>query len=331
MTHTLRKIGVESDYMVIDDLNGSWLMPGEPDYNLRIYHRQAKDVKKIKRDIRKFFISALLKYDVFHYHSNIPLFEDFSDLKILRLFQKKMVVSYWGCDVRQKSINIKYPYNTCQVCKIPCDESQRLTAKNIFAQYADATIAHIWELFEYSPKGTKVIPALIDTNIWKPDQIIRRKNKNFQILQAFGNSLTRGDVRGSQFLKQAVARLQKKGYKIQFSFFDSVPNHELKKYYLESDLVVEQLRYGTYGLTALEAMALGKPVVSFIRKDLIKYYPNLPLIIADPSDIEAKIEWAINNPSKLKAIGEKSRKYVVQNHDSLKVIGKILSLYKSLY
>ena len=48
------------------------------------------------------------------------------------------------------------------------------------------------------------------------------------------------------------------------------------------DLVVDQLHMGWYGLLAIETMAEGKPVVSYVRDDFHGHAPGLPVVNATP-------------------------------------------------
>lgn len=334
MSRALRKIGIESDYMVLDDNDSAWLMPGPPDYNLNIYHRfKEKDAKRINNDIRRFFFMALFKYDVFHYHSNIPLFDDFWDLRILKSFKKKIVVSYWGCDIRLKKINSRYKFNTCEVCRVNCQEKEKLRRKQIFDQYADLKIAHSFELKEYADLNTIVLPVLINTDFWKPSQVALsdKKSNIFQVMNAFGNKEDRGDVRGSIYIRKAVDKLKKEGHKIDFLLHDKLSPGQLKMRYQQADIIVEQLRYGTFGLTALEAMAMEKPVIGYIRQDLLKYYPGLPIINASPETIYQTLKLAINRRIDLKTIGEVGRKYVIDRHNLILGAHNLYQIYKSLF
>lgn len=330
MSRALRKIGVESDYMILDDNDAIWRLPALPDYNLNIYHRQTPaEIKRIKKDLHLFFIKALLKYDIFHYHSNVPLFENYADLKILKFFGKKIVVSYWGCDVRDPQKCRKYPHNTCSICELKCLAAQSKERLTIFQKYVNAQLASMPELLEYVP-GSTYFPAVVDTQFWQPSSG-SNSNHTFKILHNVGNKGERGDAKGTKEIVQASERLKKEGYKIKLLSHDKVPNRDLKPYYQESDLVVEQLRCGWHGVTALEAMSMQKPVISYIRDDLKKYDPELPIINADPDTIYRVLKWAIHHPAKLKEIGKKSRAYVVKTRDLRKVGKDLLNLYQSLY
>jgi glycosyltransferase involved in cell wall biosynthesis len=327
MSHGLRKIGVTSDYMIWDDNDSGWLLPGPPEYNLNIYHRKNTSTRRIRWEVKLFLLKSLFRYDIFHYHSNYSLF-DYWDLKILKFFGKKIVVSYWGCDVRLKEQNLKYKYNACKDCTISCDSKIKENKMLNFRKYADLLLAHNPELIQYVP-GCKYIPQSLDTDYWKPSKP-KNKTNIFKIFHPFGNSKIRGNARGTNEIFKAVERLKSEGYKIKFIYKDGLKNRELKPYYEKADVAISQLRDGDYGVTAIEAMSSGTPVICYINPKNLKYFKKLPIISANPNNIYFKLKWAIENPDMLIKIGEDSRAYAVANHDSAKIAKKIYKLYKKL-
>ena len=42
----------------------------------------------------------------------------------------------------------------------------------------------------------------------------------------------------------------------------------------ESDVVIDQILMGTYARLAIESMALGKPVICYLREDLFEFNPT---------------------------------------------------------
>ena len=66
------------------------------------------------------------------------------------------------------------------------------------------------------------------------------------------------------------------------------PHAEAMKLYAQADLVIDQLLAGWYGGFAVETMAMGKPVVCYIRAEDLQFVPpamvaELPLIPARPT------------------------------------------------
>ena len=96
------------------------------------------------------------------------------------------------------------------------------------------------------------------------------------------------------------------------------------------DVVVDQLVVGWYGMFAVEAMALGKPVLCNIDKNLENLFifegiikkNNLPVIKCNYDNIKETLKQLIGKKQRLNDIGEKSRSFVMKYH-SLNKMGEV--------
>lgn len=86
-------------------------------------------------------------------------------------------------------------------------------------------------------------------------------------------------------------------------------------------------KYGHFGVTAIEAAAMCKVVVTQnLSKEVYeKYYGDSPLILAeDENDFKDKIKWLMNlDPKELRELQHAHRKWAVEKH-SFKAMGKKL-------
>lgn len=324
--------GVESHYMIFGDAQEKRVVSSGIDFDLTIKKQNYFNylVRALKQ--LKFFIKAAKYYDVFHFHSNRSiLYPTTLDIAILRKMGKKIVMSYWGCDSRRRSIGLKFAHNICKVCpKTDCHEAFKERKIAYFAKMADLQIIHAPESFDYVP-GATLVPILIDTNKWRP--LKSKKNSNsdiIKIMHSVWNLSVRGDTKGTVEVKKAVETLQKEGYKVDFLFFDQKSNKEMPKLYAQADIVVEQLRIGWHGATALEAMACGKPVITYLRPDLIKYMPDIPIVSANPRTITDVLRKLVKDKKLREELGKKGRVYAVKHHDSQKIAQQMLEIYKNL-
>jgi glycosyltransferase involved in cell wall biosynthesis len=137
-------------------------------------------------------------------------------------------------------------------------------------------------------------------------------------------------IKGTNHLKKAIKSLQKDGYNIELVMLRGVSNDKIIKTIQEVDLVADQFVVGWYAMFALEAMSLGKPVLCYLRDDLIDLYikaeliekDEIPIINTSVLNIKEQLIWCYENRGKLNNIGKNSRQYV-QNHHSIEYIGKI--------
>src|SRR5262249_4337442 len=90
--------------------------------------------------------------------------------------------------------------------------------------------------------------------------------------------------------------------------------------YREADIVVDQLNAGWYGLFAIECMALGKPVVSFLHDEAVarterELGERVPIVSATKDDLRERLEPLVASAAERRRIGAASRAYVEQVHD----------------
>ncbi|WP_269851924.1 glycosyltransferase family protein [Methanosarcina horonobensis] len=125
---------------------------------------------------------------------------------------------------------------------------------------------------------------------------------------------------------QAIDKLKKDGYDVEFILLENVPHDEVIRQLRIADIVVDWINpsFGIYGVFSIEAMCMGKPVLCFIKKDLVdKYYTNLPILNTYPEFMYENLTKLIENPEERAKFGVKSRKYVEEVHDSRVVIKKV--------
>jgi glycosyltransferase involved in cell wall biosynthesis len=131
----------------------------------------------------------------------------------------------------------------------------------------------------------------------------------------------------------ATDRLRREGIKIELALVENMQREQARAVYESADLVVDQLLAGWYGGLAVEAMALGKPVVSYIRDADLAFIPEamraqLPLINADPRTIyDVLRRLATSERATLPEHGRRGRAYVERWHDPYKIAAQTIEDY----
>jgi glycosyltransferase involved in cell wall biosynthesis len=105
--------------------------------------------------------------------------------------------------------------------------------------------------------------------------------------------------------------------------------------YREADIVVDQLNSGWYGLLAIECMALGKPVVTFLHDEAVRRTEEalgvtVPLVRTTKNDLRASLEPLVASADERRRIGLASRAYAERIHDLDRVADRLLALYSRL-
>jgi glycosyltransferase involved in cell wall biosynthesis len=105
--------------------------------------------------------------------------------------------------------------------------------------------------------------------------------------------------------------------------------------YRAADIVVDQLNAGWYGLFAIEAMALGKPVVTFLHDEALRRTEGalgtrVPIVNATAETLREALRPLVTDAARRREIGVESRSYVEQVHDVERVADRLLDLYARL-
>ena len=358
----LRRLGIAADSMIFDKGEDGWLSFQE-DINLGL--DECGSWQKLGR-LASFFIKAAKYYDIFHFHSGRslqPLWVDsrwspipkrlrprlsrlrhwdFVDLPLLKKMGKKLIFSFWGCDIRKPTHLRRYPDYICNDhCR--CFERQCATPfrKNLVQavkKYSDSVLLS-GDLIQSWPTALW-LPNAIDLNEFNPQQINAAipakyrvdKNGRVLVLHAFANSGSRGDHKGSPFIKKSIQNLIRKGLKIKFINLDGVPIQDVKYYQIQADIVVDQFRLGCYGSFAMESMALGRPVVGWVAPEIYQSHGPLPPIVnTDLNGLTHTLSTLVKDRPRREAIGKLSRGYVKRVHDHHLVVNRLKQIYEDLY
>ena len=96
----------------------------------------------------------------------------------------------------------------------------------------------------------------------------------------------------------------------------------MRFYQAQADIVVEQLIYGSWGSTGVETMALGKPVVCYLRPSWkamflssFPEYDDLPIIEADTNTIYDELKKLVVDKDLRQQKGEASRRFAEAHFD----------------
>ena len=214
------------------------------------------------------FYRALNDYDVFHFFFNggilrktpLALMEPW----LLRLAGKKVIIFPYGSDAFAPSRITYLSWRGALLLDYPgLGAKNDETIKRIDRYCRDADLivgclVHLITLPKWDALMLTCFP--VETDQLEPVYPKEDTQSGTGILRIFHAPNHRG-VKGTQYLIDAVDRLQSEGLAIELDMVEGRPRSEVLSRMKRADLIVDQLHFG-YGLTALEAMALGKMVIS---------------------------------------------------------------------
>lgn len=262
--------------------------------------------------IAKVELKILCFFDVVHFHFGRSLLLN-SDLWILKRAGKKVFFEFHGSDLRDyKSAQKINPY--LQYDPSISNKNYRKRTSRI-AQYATGIILHDDELISYLPQNYNqlfVVPLRVDIDRCQPQfNIVTNMRDSIKIVHAPTNRM----VKGSMDIISVVDQL-KKEYLIDFILVENKTQEEAQEIYKSADIIIDQICIGTYGVFAIEGMALGKPVLTYITDYMIGCLPlELPIVNVNKNTLKEKLIPLIESANLRYEIGKKGRKYVETYHD----------------
>lgn len=281
------------------------------------------DVNQIINTTKKIAVELIPKNDIFHFHFGSSLCYDYSDLPLYKELDKKVIMQYWGSDVRMLSKAIKL--NPFAVVK---EKNEDLIKRRLelISKYVPNCLVD-YELAEYvKDYHERVHYTKFAIDLGKYKYIKETNNKKVLIVHA----PTSPEIKGTKYILKAIEELKEK-YDFDFKLVHGMSHEEAKKVYIQADIILDQVLCGSYGVLSVESMAMGKPVICWISDFMKEKYPkDLPIISANPDNIKEKIENLLNNIDSLKDIGLKGRKYAEKYHDKNLVVDNLLKIYEKI-
>lgn len=323
----LRAIGQPSINVIPEDSDFSDLKRKLP-FHEAISRPSSPRLLKAAQRLR-FLLSAPKNFSLVHYHASHllrgrahHLFEG----PYLHHHGIPMIVSFAGSDARiLAKANARNPYFFREPNpKHDAAIDQYLTSISRYVRFA----ATDCEMAEYiAPYFERVftfrqLVSLNEINCSEP-----RNDRPPVLLHV----PTDTEVKGTSYVLAAVARLHAEGHAFEFRTTRQLTQMELYRAIEDCDVYVDELRCGSHGVTAVEAMAAGKATVTFIRPDLIgQYPPELPIVNANPDTIYDALKKLITEPDFRLERSLAGRSYVEKYHDSLVVAHEMLEIYKQI-
>ena len=246
------------------------------------------------------FLRLLPRTDVFHFYFGWTLVPRKATWPILKASRRKSVLHFLGSDIRGKAP----------------DELR-------YARGADARIVGSYDALRWMP-GAEVIPPGLDLRQYEAKKPKERARPI--VLHAPSSRRRKGT-------EHVVAACE--GLDVDLDIVEGLRHDEARRHYERADIVVDQLNAGWYGIFALEAMALGKPVLSYLRPEAVQETESalgadVPIVPVTKETLRDRIAELAATPEERRRIGAASRSYVERVHDADKGADRLVEIYASL-
>jgi hypothetical protein len=278
-----------------------------------------------------YLVPQLLRCDVLHLYSGQSMFLGRmakADARFLRWRGRRVVMEFSGTDARLPSVA-----SAASPFYVPPDTYDEDRTNRALADWAEISSGHVVvadhnldvELQRHF--GTvHVIGLRVDTRSFIPVPPSAEASRPVLV-----HAPSNPRIKGTVYVREAVERLRTAGLDLEYVEVTGMSHAEAKAQYRRADLVVDQLCIGAHGVLTLEAMSLAKPVVCYVRPNLVEKYPqDLPVINASPETLLSVLGDWLQRPADRRERGIASRLYAEREHDVSVVAGRLLDVYDQL-
>ncbi|HEX9351494.1 MAG TPA: glycosyltransferase family 4 protein [Gaiellaceae bacterium] len=293
--HALRRRGVDARLVVF---NTQPFRPTQADWDLK---RPRSGFLRQQAVQWRALARLLPQTDIFHFYFGLTLVPKKLQFPILRATKRKSLFHFLGADIRD------HP-------------KERLT----YGLKADARVVGSYAALRFIPFDAEVLPPGIDLSRYDPVPPVERER--VRIVHAPSHL----EKKGTEWVIEACKQLP-----VDLDVVHGVLNEQALERYKQADIVVDQLLRDWHGVFSIEAMALGKPVVTSLDEDAVRqteeaYGVQVPIVRATKDDLVEKLRALVESFEERKRLGEAGRAYVERVHDVERMTDHLLDIYARL-
>jgi Glycosyl transferases group 1 len=246
------------------------------------------------------FARLLPRTDVFHFYFGLTLVPKSLQFPLLRLAGRRSVFHFLGSDIRGKSPD-----------------------ELAYGRRAGAQIVGSYDAIRWVPEA-EVVPPGLDLAAYRPAP--PSDTARPLVLHAPSSRARKGT-------EHVVAACHAVG--LDLDVVEGMPHDEARRRYERADIVVDQLNAGWYGLFAIEAMALGKPVVTFLHDEAVRrteeaFGIRVPIVSATKETLADRLRELAAAPDERRRLGADGRAYVERVHDVDRNADRLIDIYSRL-
>ena len=332
-----RKLGIDSDLVV------HWVPPSLQYRADRILGTLGGQSPEELRARMTAGLEAPLNYEVLHYYFGRTLFswDDYPagspfrylDLKLAKTLGRRVIFTLQGCDVRLAGASSeRNRFTPCRdgactsfpscVSRIDAMRQEFIAtvlplADKVF--YLNPELGHYVPGAEFLPYSSVEISAI--------EFVPPAATTSVKILHAPSDA----SIKGTPAILEALDALKGR-YEIELLLVQNMPHEEAMQLYRRADVVIDQILAGWYGGFAVEAMAMGKPVLCYLREE---DFPNVPAqMIADlpirnirPDHLAEDIAAVLDRRAEWRNWSTRSRGYVEKWHNPATIAAAMIEIY----
>lgn len=292
------------------------------------------DPRWLPSHVRRYWtlLSAIRWADLLHWYFGVPMLPHDRALRWARFLGKPGIVEFCGSDIRIAEVEDRddpyfAKYWPEKYRRIETYEHSREMQER-FSRAGFACLTH-----------RSLLPS-VQPDLFPNPHLKRHRVPVKRLVPAYPEPVksrplvvhcpSDGVVKGTSFITAAVDRLKAR-IDFDFRLVQGVPHAEVLAHMRECDVFIDQLLAGDHGTAAVEAMALGKPVVCYIRPSVAaRLPPELPIVNANVDSFEQVLETLLHGGERRQELGRLGRTYVERYHDADLLARELEHLYRTV-
>lgn len=258
---------------------------------------------------------------------------DRRDLPLWKALGKTIFVTFQGCEIRLRTSSAARPFSPCRpgVCDVAaCDAA----LERKFRAWADELMRRADKAFCLNPDLIAFVPrAEFLPYVPLPAEPLPAAPRPRRKVPLIVHAPTNRSIKGTEHLLAASQQLQPT-HPHELRLVEGLPRDEALRIYAQADVLVDQLRLGWYGALAVEGMAQGVPVVSYLHHDDLARIPaqmrdELPIVNASPDTLPNALGRLLEDGRLREELGRRGQRFVRRWHHPQKIARRMLELYAS--
>jgi glycosyltransferase involved in cell wall biosynthesis len=318
------------DYLMSDILDLSPWMRRLPDY--------------LKAPFEDYwtFAWALRHFDIFSFYFDSTILRHtpwkHAELQLLKFAGKKSLFCAYGLDAqvisRFQNLLHKHAHNMEYAAQVR-GEYEVLRDIDYCSRHADYIIGGCDWVYSM-PRWDRLVAGhfAIDVEEWQPAPVgDATGGRPVVVLHAPNHR----ETKGSRFLIRACEELKAEGVPVELVLAEKIPNTRVHELLRDCDIVADQFVIGWYAQFAIEGMSMEKPVMTYLRPDLLQLYTlnsyagECPIVNTPPTEIKRVLRELIDSPQLRRDLGKKGRAYVRKYHSLESVGGMFDEVFRVLW
>ena len=183
------------------------------------------------------------------------------------------------------------------------------------------------DLLDYLPQATW-LPVVVDTEQWRTDTSPLAHDGKPVVFHV----PSRRSMKGSESVDDVCRQLEAEG-KIVYRGLNELTREEMRREMLAADIVIDQVRLGDYGITAVEALSGGRVVVGHVAERVRqRINGDVPIVEATHETLRDVLLELVADPARAAILSNQGRAYAERWHDgthSADVLAEFMGLDKT--